>query len=39
MKTSTPVVPQLTAAKVLDQRRERIRHLHYSLWTDVDYVY
>ncbi len=39
MKTSTPPLPPLTATKVLDQLRERIRYLHYSLRTEKSYVY
>jgi integron integrase len=39
MKTSTPTLPPLTATKVLDQLRERIRYLHYSLRTEEAYVY
>lgn len=39
VKTSTPFLPPLTAVKVLDQLRERIRYLHYSLRTEKSYVY
>ncbi|MET7015159.1 integron integrase [Uliginosibacterium flavum] len=39
MKSSTPVLPPLTKVKVLDQLRERIRYLHYSLRTEKVYVY
>ena len=39
MKSSTPLLPPLAATKVLDQLRERIRYLHYSLRTEDAYVY
>jgi integron integrase len=40
MKSSTPaLLPPLTKNKVLDQLRERIRYLHYSLRTEQAYVY
>lgn len=39
MKTSTSFLPPLTAVKVLDQLRERVRYLHYSLRTEKTYVY
>ena len=39
MKTGTPSLPPLTSVKVLDQLRERIRYLHYSLRTEQTYVY
>ena len=39
MKTSKPFLPPLIAVKVLDQLRERIRYLHYSLRTEKTYVY
>ena len=39
MKNSTPLLPPLAATKVLDQLRERIRYLHYSLRTEDAYVY
>jgi len=35
MKTSTAPLPPLRSVKVLDQLRERIRYLHYSLRTYV----
>lgn len=38
MKSSTVVLPPLKAVKVLDQLRERIRYLHYSLRTEDTYV-
>lgn len=38
MKSSTPSLPPLKAVKVLDQLRERIRYLHYSLRTEETYV-
>ncbi|MBS2140763.1 integrase, partial [Escherichia coli] len=34
MKTATAPLPPLRSVKVLDQLRERIRYLHYSLRTD-----
>ena len=39
MKSSKPFLPPLTAIKVLDQLRERVRYLHYSLRTEKTYVY
>ena len=39
MKSSTVFLPPLTSAKVLDQLRERIRYLHYSIRTEEVYVY
>ena len=39
MKTGTLFLPPLTAVKVLDQLRERVRYLHYSLRTEKTYVY
>jgi len=38
VKSSTPSLPPLKAVKVLDQLRERIRYLHYSLRTEETYV-
>ena len=38
-KTLTAPLPALRAPKVLDQLRERIRYLHYSLRTEEVYVY
>lgn len=39
MKTGTTPLPPLHAIKILDQLRERIRYLHYSLRTEEAYVY
>lgn len=39
MQTGTASLPPLRSAKVLDQLRERIRYLHYSLRTEQAYVY
>ena len=39
MKSGTPFLPHLKSAKLLDQVRERIRYLHYSLRTEDSYVY
>jgi integron integrase len=39
MKNLTSDLPPLRAARVLDQLRERIRYLHYSLRTEKTYVY
>ncbi|WP_283247264.1 phage integrase N-terminal SAM-like domain-containing protein, partial [Pseudomonas aeruginosa] len=39
MKTSTAPLPPLRSVKVLDQLRERIRYLHYSLRTEQAYVH
>ena len=39
MKSSAPVLPPLRATKVLDQLRERVRYLHYSLRTEKAYLY
>ena len=39
MKTSTAPLPPLRSVKVLDQLRERIRYLHYSLGTEQAYVH
>lgn len=39
MKNLTRELPVLKAGKVLDQLRERIRYLHYSLRTEEVYVY
>ncbi|MEX6397510.1 tyrosine-type recombinase/integrase [Providencia hangzhouensis] len=38
MKTATAPLPPLRSVKVLDQLRERIRYLHYSLPTEQAYV-
>lgn len=39
MKSSTAPLPPLQSVKVLDQLRERIRYLHYSIRTEDSYVY
>lgn len=39
MKSDTAPLPALRSAKVLDQLRERLRYLHYSLRTEKTYVY
>ena len=39
MKSSTAPLPPLRSVKVLDQLRERIRYLHYSIRTEEAYVY
>jgi hypothetical protein len=39
MKSSTAPLPPLRSVKVLDQLRERIRYLHYSLRTEQAYVH
>ncbi len=39
MKTGTPPLPALKSIKLLDQLRERIRYLHYSLRTEKTYVH
>lgn len=39
MKTATVPLPPLRSVKVLDQLRERIRYLHYSLRTEQAYVH
>lgn len=39
MKNGTSNLPPLKAAKLLDQVRERIRYLHYSLRTEESYVF
>ncbi len=39
MKPSTPPLPAPKSAKLLDQLRERIRYLHYSLRTEEAYVH
>lgn len=39
MKSGTVFLPPLKSAKVLDQLRERIRYLHYSIRTEEVYVY
>ncbi|MCO5123803.1 MAG: integron integrase [Rhizobacter sp.] len=39
MKSITRSLPPLKAAKLLDQVRERIRYLHYSIRTEQSYVH
>lgn len=39
MKTATAPLPPLRSVKVLDQLRERIRYLHYSIRTEQAYVH
>lgn len=39
MKSGTPSFPPLQSVKVLDQLRERIRYLHYSIRTEEAYVH
>ena len=39
MKSGTPSLPPLKSVKVLDQLRERIRYLHYSIRTEEAYVH
>jgi integron integrase len=39
VKSSTAPLPALQSVKVLDQLRERIRYLHYSIRTEDAYVY
>jgi hypothetical protein len=39
MKSSATQLPPLQSAKVLDQLRERIRYLLYSIRTEYAYVY
>lgn len=39
MKTGNLVLPPLKSAKLLDQVRERIRYLYYSIRTEDSYVY
>jgi integron integrase len=39
MKTGSQNLPPLRAVKLMDQLRERIRYLHYSLRTEQTYVY
>jgi Phage integrase, N-terminal SAM-like domain len=38
-KTGEAVVPPLQSIRLLDQIRERIRYLHYSLQTEKVYLY
>lgn len=39
MKSGTPIFSPLKSVKLLDQFRERIRYLHYSIRTEESYVY
>jgi len=39
MKSGSQNLPPLTSVKVLDQLRERIRYMHYSIRTEETYVY
>ncbi|MBI5784639.1 MAG: integron integrase [Rhodocyclales bacterium] len=39
MKSGSQNFPPLTSVKVLDQLRERIRYMHYSIRTEETYVY
>ena len=39
MKSGTQAAPALRSVKILDQLRERIRYLHYSLRTEEAYVH
>jgi integron integrase len=39
MKSGVQELPPLRSAKVLDQLRERVRYLHYSIRTEEVYVY
>lgn len=39
MKSGNPTLPPLKSVKLLDQLRERIRYLHYSIRTEESYVY
>jgi hypothetical protein len=39
VNSSSPPLPPLKSVKVLDQLRERIRYLHYSIRTEDVYVY
>ena len=39
MKTGVPQLPALKSSRLLDQLRERIRYLHYSIRTEQVYVY
>lgn len=38
-KHSKPSGPPLVATRLLDQVRERLRYMHYSLQTEKSYVY
>ena len=37
--TASPSLPPLQSVRLLDQLRERVRYLHYSLRTEQAYVY
>lgn len=37
--SSSPPLPPLRAKRLLDQVRERLRYMHYSLRTEQTYVY
>lgn len=39
MKNLTPPLPPLKSVRLLDQLRERIRYLHYTISTEQTYVY
>ena len=39
MKTGTLLLPPLKSARLLDQVRERVRYLHYSMRTEQSHVY
>jgi len=38
-KTSKPCKPRLASKRLLDQLRERLRYMHYSLRTEQAYVH
>ena len=38
-RTVSPSLPPLQSVRLLDQMRERVRYLHYSLRTEQAYVY
>jgi hypothetical protein len=38
-RPSRPMLPPLQSVKLLDQVRERIRYLHYSLRTEEAYIH
>ena len=39
MKSSVQPLPDLKSTKIVDQSREHIRYLHYSIRTEEAYVY
>lgn len=39
MKNLTPSLPPLKSVRLLDQLRERVRYLHYTISTEKTYVY